>query len=285
MVSGRALFIKRKWGPERGCMLRVEADEPTTEAIIKSLPPGSKVEIACYNASSHHVVVGTGAATLAFEEAARSRDVSVKRLTVTHGFHSEMANCFMQEYHQILQGLALKRPLIPLEPCSRTPGSWDNVTPRLIARQSREPVYFGDSVARVEQRLGPCVWVEAGSGSAGVTMARRALPGHLIPSHSFHAARLDGTDPLASLAETTLGLWKEGVRVQFWLYHASQRSCFAPLEVPPYQFEMSQHWLPIVDRARGAGPGTNGSKPPRRSSRSPWPDIHTTPRRILSNSP
>ncbi|POR36056.1 Polyketide synthase [Tolypocladium paradoxum] len=251
LVSGRALLIQRKWGPERGCMLSVDADAATVEAITRSMAGGGKVETACSNASSHHVVVGTQVAIAAFEKAARSRDVSVKRLSVTHGFHSELVDCIMHEYRQLIQGLVLHPPTIPIEPCSKSSGSWANITPELIARQSRECVYFSDAISRVEQRLGSCVWLEAGSGSTAVTMARRALTSLPTPgssSHSFYSVRLHDSGPMNSLADTTLGLWSEGVRVQFWLYHASQRRCFVPLELPPYQFEKSQHWLPIVQR-------------------------------------
>lgn len=254
MVSGRALLIQGKWGPERGCMLSVDADAAAVEAlqtITRSMPGGGKVETACRNASSHHVVVGTETAIAAFEDAARSSDVCVKRLSVTHGFHSELMDCIMPEYHQIIQGLVLHPPTIPIEPCSESSGSWANITPELIARQSREPVYFYEAISRVEKRLGSCVWLEAGSGSTGVTMARRALAPRSTPSctsHSFYSARLHDMDPMNSLADTTLSLWGEGVRVQFWLYHASQRRCFVPLDLPPYQFEKSQHWLPIVHK-------------------------------------
>ncbi|KAM4067159.1 acyl transferase domain-containing protein [Hirsutella rhossiliensis] len=255
MISGRASLIQGKWGPERGSMLSVDADAAILQAVAQSLPRSDRVEVACYNSSTHHVVAGTRAAVTAFEDAARSRDVPVKRLAVTHGFHSEMVDCIMQEYHQLIKGLVLHRPGIPIEPCSKSLGSWDSITPELIARQSREPVYFADAITRIEQRLGPCVWLEAGSGSTGVTMARRALTGRPAPersAHSFHSARLDDPEPVTSLADATLGLWREGVRVQFWLYHASQRCCFVPLELPPYQFEKSRQWLSIVDKVKNS---------------------------------
>lgn len=214
MISGRASLIQSRWGPERGCMLSVDASAAIVQAIAESLSRNQGVEIACYNSSTHHVVVGTEAAVTAFEDTARSKDVQVKRLAVTHAFHSEMIDCIMQDYVRLIQGLVLRSPRISIEPCSKAADDWDNITPELIARQSREPVYFADAVSRVEQRLGSCVWLEAGFGSAGVTMARRALTGHLAPddsSHSFHSVRLDGPDPMSSLADSTLGLWREGV--------------------------------------------------------------------------
>ncbi|PTD07098.1 Non-reducing polyketide synthase andM [Fusarium culmorum] len=251
MISGRASLIQNKWGSERGCMLSVESDASTVETIAQSMPGAGKIEIACYNAALHQVIVGTEAAIAAFEEVARSRNVSVKRLLVSRGFHSEMMDCIIPEYQQLIQQLTLHPSVIPIEPCCKLGDNWDNITPELIARQSREPVYFSDAIRRVEKRLGPCIWLEAGSGSAGVTMARRALtnPGTpSFPSHSFHSILLQGQNPIKSLADTTINLWGEGIRVQFWLYHASERRRFVPLELPPYPFEKSEHWLPVLQK-------------------------------------
>ncbi|KAK7403411.1 hypothetical protein QQX98_010824 [Neonectria punicea] len=261
MISGRAALIQRKWGSERGCMVSVEADTATIEAIAQSMAGEDKVEIACYNAALHHVVVGTKAAITAFEEVARSRDVSVKRLPVTHGFHSEMMDGIVPEYRQLIQELTLHRSAIPIEPCSQSSGSWDTITPELIARQSREPVYFADAISRLEQQLGPCIWLEAGSGSSGVTMARRALASRDTSSHSFYSIRLQDQNPMKSLSDTTVGLWNEGIRVQFWPYHASQRCRFVPLELPPYHFEKSEHWLPVIQRRKVSELANNNQYP------------------------
>ncbi|PFH58947.1 hypothetical protein XA68_13013 [Ophiocordyceps unilateralis] len=245
LVSGRASLIRDRWGSERGCMLGVDADAATTKAIIDRSKP-AKIEIACYNAEAHHVVVGTTSAIAVFAEAARSIGVSVKRLAVSHGFHSDMVDCIIPEYRRLVQSLVLRHPSTPLEACTESGGAWADISPELIVSQSREPVYFAQAVSRVEQRLGPCVWLEAGSGSVGTTMARRALESR--PGHSFHSIQLDDLGPIASLTDTTLDLWRQGVRVQFWLHHASQRSYFAPLQLPRYQFDMSDHWLPIIDK-------------------------------------
>ncbi|KAG5659884.1 hypothetical protein KAF25_003406 [Fusarium avenaceum] len=251
MISGRASLIQNKWGSERGCMLSVEADTSTVETIAQSMLGADKVEIACYNTALHHVIVGKEAAIAAFEEVARSRDISVKRLLVSHGFHSYMMDCIIPEYHQLIQELTLRRSVIHIEPCSKSSGSWGNITPELIARQSREPVYFTDAISRVEQQLGPCIWLEGGSGSAGVTMARRALTNRgtlSLSSHSFYSILLQGQNPMKSLADTTIRLWDAEIRVQFWLYHASHRRRFVPLKLPQYHFEKSEHWLPVIQK-------------------------------------
>ncbi|KAF6802911.1 Iterative polyketide synthase CazM 5 [Colletotrichum sojae] len=279
LVSGRASLVQTKWTGERGCMLSVDADVATLEAIASSDSGEDRVEIACYNASSHQVVAGTERAVAAFEGAAASRGVSTRRLAVTHAFHSEMVEDILPDYHRLLQGLVFRPATIPIEPCSELAGSWDSVTPELVARQSREPVYFAQAVSRVQERLGgSCVWLEAGSGSAAVTMARRALDGQssshgVQHSHSFHAAQLHGTEPVSHLADTTLGLWLKGVRVQFWLYHALQRCSFVPMDLPSYQFDKTKHWLASIPRHGSGSEVAGGGQQPQ--SPSPAPELVT----------
>lgn len=256
MISGRALLIQSNWGAERGCMLSVEADTPTVEALIRSMPADKTVEIACYNAPLHHIVVGAEASITTFEDAARAREVNVRRLPISHGFHSQMMDSILPEYQQLLRGITLHRPTIPIEPCSKSGDSWDEITSEMIACQSREPVYLVDAVSRIEAELGACIWLEAGARSTGITMARRALAKsgtNSGPQHSFYSGRLHDQAPLSSLADATLNLWAEGVRVQFWPFHASQRGRFAPLDLPSYQFQKSEHWLPVVRRQESSG--------------------------------
>ncbi|KAK0645193.1 Non-reducing polyketide synthase andM [Lasiodiplodia hormozganensis] len=248
MISGRAALIQRRWGAERGCMLSVAADAATVQALAAQ--SHSSVEVACYNSPSDHVVVGPDAAVAAFEEATRSSGHCVKRLAITHGFHSQMVDSIMDDYRALLQGLEFLPAAIPIEACSKTDGSsWATVTPDMVAQQSRDPVYFADAIARVDEELGSCIWLEAGSGSAAVSMARRTLAKSGSPSsHRFYTVGLHGPEPTQSLADMTLGLWNEGVRVQFWPFHPSQRSCFASLELPSYQFQKTHHWLEYMHR-------------------------------------
>ncbi|KAA8652644.1 Type I Polyketide synthases (Type I PKS) [Aspergillus tanneri] len=259
LIAGRASLIQNNWGREHGTMLSVDADIGTVQALMQSLPPElrKKVEVACYNTNYNHVLSGEEEAISMIEDLVRSsrfqspRPVSHKRLTVTHGFHSQLVDCIMEDYQQILQELTFHEPIIPIETCSRE-SSWGRITPHLVAQQSRDAVYFADAIGRIEQRLGSCTWVEAGSGSTGVSMARRALmDGPASNIHSFYPMKLHGPHALASLRDTTIGLWGEGIPVQFWLYHRRQSSYFKPLEsFPQYHFEQFHHWLPYANSSK-----------------------------------
>ena len=48
---------------------------------------------------------------------------------------------------------------------------------------------------------------------------------------------------MSTLADTTVNLWKHGHHVQFWPFHRIHSQDYRALNLPPYQFEKSRHWL------------------------------------------
>ncbi len=253
LISGRASLIKNQWGDERGSMISLDADIDTVMRVVsltRQYNADQKVEIACYNGPSSYVLVGTEASIKAVEDIVGNKASSLglikaKRLDVTHGFHSEFVNNIMSDYTKLVYGLTFKKPTIHLESCSKGE-SWTDIGPDMVVLQSRQPVYYEDAIRRIEERLSACVWIEAGSGTPATAMVRRAVRA-TIP-HSFHPVKLSSADSMGVLAETTADLWKAGVKVQFWPFHRSHRHCYLAINLPPYQFEKSRHWLDYVDK-------------------------------------
>ncbi|MCJ1352385.1 MAG: hypothetical protein MMC33_002369 [Icmadophila ericetorum] len=260
LIAGRASLIKSRWGLEIGAMLLVEGDiQKITSLIAVS---DYKVEIACYNGPSSYVLVGTKVSIKGVEEiferqSSLSVPLKVKRLQTTHGFHSEFADAIMPDYTRLVKELTFRKPNIPLETCSKE-NSWTVIRPDLVAQQSREPVYFGEAVSRIEGRLGSCTWIEAGSATGATHMVRRALQTSKY-SHSYHPVNLGALDSMGLLADTTINLWKAGIHVQFWPFHHVQRDHYSYLNMPPYQFEKSRHWLSYIDRHETTRPRESNS--------------------------
>jgi acyl transferase domain-containing protein/acyl carrier protein/SAM-dependent methyltransferase len=246
LVYGRAVLMRDRWGPERGSMIALEADEAETKALIASVrmkSPGSPIpEVACYNGPRSHVLVGSvGAIESVVETLERTTPgAKYKVLNVTHGFHSTFCDPILRELEGLAGGLTFNKPTIPIETTSEGE-SWLIPTPKLIAEHTRAPVYFGQAVKRIESRLGPCTWVEAGSNSSVTSMVRRALPDSA--GHLYCPVNLTRDDAMGAVADTTAKLWQNGHHVQFWPFHRSQRQAYRSLNLPPYQFEKTRHWL------------------------------------------
>jgi len=247
LVCGRASLMKTHWGSESGSMISLQADLMKVSNIITSVKSlGHDVEVACYNGPTSHVLVGTSAAIDAVQDLILSSGIKSKRLQVTHGFHSRFTEPLLPELKKIAATLDFRTPEIPLETCSEG-SSWGVASPQLIADHTRTPVFFSQAVQRLSSRLGPCTWVEAGSSSSITAMVRGALDKSAGSGDLFVPVSLRPNNACELLADATVSLWKAGYPAQFWPFNRQQRAEYANINLPPYQFEKSRHWLEWKD--------------------------------------
>lgn len=249
LVAGRASLMRHRWGTERGSMISIEADLSTVLNYISSsnLSNGNEtLEIACHNGPNSHVLVGARAIIDDLQDELTEASIKHKRLNVTHGFHSVFTEPLLAELHSLAEGLTFSKPTIPIQTCTED-RNCDQLDPQLVVDHTRRPVYFRQAVERLEQSLGPSTWLEAGSGSPVTAMVSRALDTSTVSLHTFQSIQLTTTDAVGSLASATVNLWKSGHKVQFWPFHRSQRLEYHAINLPPYQFEKSRHWLSWVD--------------------------------------
>ncbi|KAI9742965.1 MAG: hypothetical protein M1818_003260 [Claussenomyces sp. TS43310] len=254
LVIGRAELIDSSWGEERGSMISVQSDRAVIASILDIINeelPDDKLEIACFNHPTNHVVVGTTKAVSAFEKHTASDDrlqqnIRVKRLRVTHGFHSALTEHLLPGLATLANNVQWNKSTIPIELATeehndRELGAW------LIPHHMRKPVYFSSAVQRVAQKFQSCVWVEAGQGSSVMSLVKNCLNGE--GQQLYCPSFLNGPNAISSVAETVVELWKAGIHVQFWSYHRRERRHFEYKSLPSYQFEKTKHWLPFIDKA------------------------------------
>ena len=254
LVHGRAVLMRDKWGPERGSMIALEADHGDALGLISSVRKTSAssdfgLDVACFNGPRSHVLVGSSAEidSALVEVAEKAPTAKVKVLDVTHGFHSRFCDPILPDLEKLAQGLTFNKPKIYVETCSDG-DTWPVVTAKLIADHTRTPVYFEDAVKRIEARYGACTWLEAGSNTSVTSIARRALSDQKSSNNTntnnlFCPINLSRDDALSALADMTVNLWKHGHHVQFWPFHRIHSQDYRALNLPPYQFEKTRHWL------------------------------------------
>ena len=242
LIVGRAILIQKYWGSESGGMIALEVD---SEAATK-LASECDAEIACYNGPTSQVLVGSKASVEKIAEIASAASLKHKCLNVTHGFHSKYTGPLLPGLRNLADLVTFQEPELALETCSRG-GKWTKPESRLIVEHTRTPVYFQEAVERISGRLGPCTWLEASSATSVTSMIRRALGPATSRDHTFLPLQLNNPDAVGLLADTTANLWKVGHKVQFWPFHQSQRREYSYLNLPPYQFEKTRHWLDYVD--------------------------------------
>lgn len=249
LVTGRASLMKKHWGPEPGSMLFVEADRQTIERTLESLrsdETDAYAEVACYNGPQSHVVVGSSKSITTLEEHFRTSPalqspVRTKRLAVTQGFHSRYTEPMLPHLADLARTLEWKRPYIHLETCEELE-STSEPDFKIVAEHTRRPVFFQKAIERLSQRFPECTWIEAGRGSSVIQLVRGSAPG----KNTFISPQLASPKAQGSLIQATLDLWKSGCTTQYWMFHRHQRDDYGPINLPPYQFEKTRHWLPFT---------------------------------------
>lgn len=257
LVAARATLVRDAWGPEPGAMMAVEADESLTLELLQeaNAAPGldGAANIACYNGPHSFTLAGSTAAMDAVQQAiassAKFSAVKSKRLSVTNAFHSELVEKLVGSLGQVGKGLTFHKPAIPVERATAEAG--DTLDWTFVPSHMRRPVFFHHAVQRLAKRYPQAVFLEAGSNSTITVMAARALGQSNVSTqaHHFQSVSITNTSTgLDGLADATIALWKQGLRLSFWAHHQDQAREYAPLILPPYQFDKSQasrHWLPM----------------------------------------
>ncbi|KPM35785.1 Conidial yellow pigment biosynthesis polyketide synthase, partial [Neonectria ditissima] len=248
VVYTRAELINEKWGPERGTMLAIHAPLDVVQSVMEVVDTlvseeDDELEIACFNSVSSHIVVGTEAwvamAERILQQDAKYQGIRFQRLSVSHGFHSRFTEPLLSDLVDLEETLEFREPTIPLETSTQTPFVFGTKDSTYLADHARDPVHFVSAVQRVEQRLGPCVWLEAGWGSPIVAMAKKAVADPKL--HTFQAV----TSPAAVAAN----LWREGITITDWGFLTPKDSGLGPVWLPPYSFDQPKAWLDHVDNA------------------------------------
>lgn len=245
LVLERARLIETHCSSQNGLMLAVEGSRIDLDRLLSLAEQHCKhysADIACYNGPRSFVIAGDEVSIQAIEKASEEfADLfHMKRLENSHAYHSRLLDGIIPDLLQMARELRFAAPTMSIEACSDD--DWSNVTADKIARHTRRPVRFMDAVRNIEQQVNnPVVWLEAGSGSPIMPMIKRAVDSS--HEHVYISTHLRNSDAQINFSKATCRLWSSGVRAQFWPFHGSQRSSYTWINLPPYQFAKTSHWL------------------------------------------
>ncbi|MFD9240284.1 type I polyketide synthase, partial [[Kitasatospora] papulosa] len=220
LVSARGRLMEAL--PEGGAMLAVEA----AEADLR-LPEG--VDLAAVNGPTSVTVSGAAEAIGALEERLRFVGVRVKRLAVSHAFHSRLMEPMLAEFAEVAESLTYHAPTIPV--AATAPG--DIATPAYWVGQIREPVRFADAV-RQARESGATRFLELGPDG---TLS--ALVPHLAEDTPAVPALRSGHGDAASLLRSVARLHSHGTPVDLTRLTTGGRL----VELPSYAFQRERYWL------------------------------------------
>ncbi|KAF2800562.1 hypothetical protein K505DRAFT_228585 [Melanomma pulvis-pyrius CBS 109.77] len=243
VIIARATIIRDSWGTEKGAMCAVEGSEEEVLQLLKDAGQGSDATIACFNGPRSHTIAGSQKSVDAVVQTLLTKHLGLrfKKLAVSNAFHSSLVAPLKSELRKIGQGLKFNTPSIPVEKAAHPTTCGDAYTPDFIADHLHNPVYFSHAVQRLAKRHPSAIWLEAGSNATITSMASKAL---VAPSNNhFQAVNISCPQGLQRLIDTTILLWKAGLRVAYWGHSKAQTNEYKAILLPPYQFEKKKHWL------------------------------------------
>ncbi|WP_340563430.1 type I polyketide synthase [Streptomyces sp. GSL17-111] len=223
LVSARGRLMEAL--PQGGAMLAVEAAEDGLD-----LPEG--VCLAAVNGPGSVTVSGDADAVDALEERLRAQNVRVKRLVVSHAFHSHLMEPMLAEFAAVAESLTYHPPTIPL--VATAPG--DMATPAYWVGQIREPVRFADAIASLDG-AGHARFLELGPDSALSALVPGAVP-----------VLRRGRPETECLFNALARLWVDGTPVDL----AAAFPDTPPVVLPPYPFQHTRYWPQAAQAARPA---------------------------------
>ncbi|MEH1949611.1 MAG: SDR family NAD(P)-dependent oxidoreductase [Nostoc sp.] len=204
--------------PEGGEMVSVLASESQVrEALAQPTvgiaPYTSQVAIAAFNGPENIVISGVSEAIGAICSSLESQGVKIKRLQVSHAFHSPLMEPMLREFEAVSQQVSYNQPRIPL--ISNVTGQRVDksiATHQYWVDHVRQPVRFAQSIETLHQQ-GYRVFLEIGPKPILLGMGRQCLPDNQkVWLASLRSPQSDSEQMLSSLGQ----LYVQGAKVD-WL--------------------------------------------------------------------
>ncbi|MFI2078442.1 SDR family NAD(P)-dependent oxidoreductase, partial [Streptomyces triculaminicus] len=219
--------------PSGGAMLAVEGEESEVAEALASYE--SQVSIAAVNGPASLVVSGDTDAVTDLEAMWREQGRRVKRLTVSHAFHSPRMDAMLDEFGSVAREVTFHAPQIPI--VSNVTGELadsDEIrTPEYWVRHVREAVRFADGVRYLHGR-GVKTLLELGPDGVLTAMAQQSVDTVAVP---VLRTDRDETEVLCGALATA---YAQGADVDWAAF-------FAPyggrvVELPTYAFLRERYW-------------------------------------------
>ncbi|MFE6668319.1 type I polyketide synthase [Streptomyces sp. NPDC057697] len=226
--------------PSGGLMVAVQASETEVLPLLEGI--GDRVGVAAVNGPEAVVVSGAGAEVEGVAAVLEGRGRRVKRLAVSHAFHSPLMDPVLEDFRAVVEGLSFREPSVPF--VSAVTGSVvgaEIAAPEYWVRHVREAVRFADALHALHA-FGARRFVEVGPDAVLTGLVGQTLEAGVA---AVPVLRRDQGDARA-LMSAVGRLYVAGVSVNWSAALPGGRR----VELPTYAFQHERYWL---DAPAGAG--------------------------------
>ncbi|MFF3852969.1 SDR family NAD(P)-dependent oxidoreductase [Micromonospora sp. NPDC002575] len=234
LVAARGALMQAL--PDGGGMLAVGASEAEVRALA-----GDGVDVAAVNGPEAVVLSGPVADLDRVAGECAENGWRVKRLLVSHAFHSRLMEPMLAEFRTVLAGLDWRAPRLPIVSnlTGRVAEATEITSPEYWVRHVREAVRFGDSVTTL-LGLGVTAFVEVGPDATLTAMAADTPAER--PVHLVAALRRDQPET-TGIVTALARLHVTGTPVDWaaWFTHTGGRP--RTVDLPTYAFQRQRYWL------------------------------------------
>ncbi|MDF5757172.1 type I polyketide synthase [Spongiactinospora sp. TRM90649] len=233
--------------PSGGAMLAVEATED--EIVIDD----RRASVAAINGPTSVVVSGVVEAIDELDTHWQGQGRRVKRLTVSHAFHSVLMEPMLAEFREIAATIGYRPPVVPVV---------SNVTGEQVTeydadywvRHVREAVRFADGVATL-QAQGVTRYLELGPDGVLTAMAQQSIDA--IDTATLVPALRSGRDEAETALTALAALHVTGHTLDWTALLPAART----IDLPTYPFAKERYWpepVAWVGDVASAGLGVTG---------------------------
>ncbi|OPF76109.1 polyketide synthase [Streptomyces antioxidans] len=232
LVAARGRLMQEL--PAGGVMIALQASEDEVLPLLTE-----RVAIAALNGPTSVVIAGDEDAAAEIASGFEAQGRKIKRLTVSHAFHSPRMDGMLEAFREVAQGLSYEAPSIPI--VSNLTGelvSAEEITsPDFWVRHVREAVRFLDGVRTLEAQ-GVTTYVELGPDGVLTAMAQDCVAD--ADAAGFAAALRTDRPEAETVTAALAQAYVRGAEVDWSGYFAGTGA--HRVDLPTYAFQRRRYW-------------------------------------------